>query len=283
MKKLPAFIKQYPSFTILTILAAALLLIAVFAFAIAPQDPYESVLQDALQAPSSEHIFGTDKLGRDIFSRIIYGGRISLSATLSLVIAVFLIGSILGMISGYFGGVIDAVIMRIADMMVSFPGMILAIAVAGIMGASIRNAVIAVALVTWPKYARMARSLVLKVKNTPYIQAAQTTGAKTGTILMKYLFPSVTPTLVVTAATDIGGLMLELAGLSFLGFGAVAPQAEWGLMLSEGRAYMQSAWWMMIYPGLAIFTTVVIFNLWGDALRDIMDPGMKEGKSLWNS
>ena len=180
-------------------------------------------------------------------------------------------GTILGTLAGYFGGWVDAVIMRLSDMMISFPGMVLAIAVAGIMGASIKNAVIAIAIVSWSKYARLARSLVMKIRHEDYVYAAIVTGSKTGYILRKYMLPNVIPTLVITAATDIGGMMLELAGLSFLGFGAKAPAAEWGLMLNEGRTYMQNAPWMMIYPGLAIFIVVVIFNLLGDSLRDVLD------------
>ena len=224
-----------------------------------------------LKTPSSEHWFGTDKLGRDIFSRVIYASRISLPATLTLVAIIFVAGTILGTLAGYFGGWVDAVIMRLSDMMISFPGMVLAIAVAGIMGASIKNAVIAIAIVSWSKYARLARSLVMKIRHEDYVYAAIVTGSKTGYILRKYMLPNVIPTLVITAATDIGGMMLELAGLSFLGFGAKAPAAEWGLMLNEGRTYMQNAPWMMIYPGLAIFIVVVIFNLLGDSLRDVLD------------
>ncbi|MCD7813546.1 MAG: ABC transporter permease [Lachnospiraceae bacterium] len=272
MQKKMDFIKKHKSFTVFAILAIALALVAIFADKIAPYDPYEAILTDALQAPSSTHWFGTDKLGRDLFSRVIFGSRISLSSALILVACIFVVGSVLGILAGYFGGWIDAVIMRIADMMISFPGMVLAIAIAGILGASITNAVIAITAVSWTKYARLARSLVLKIKNCDYIAAARVTGSTTSHILSVYLFPNVMPTLLVTAFTDIGSMMLELAGLSFLGFGAQAPQAEWGLMLSEGRSYMMAAPWMMLYPGLAILVTVVVFNLLGDSLRDVLDP-----------
>ncbi|MCD7736944.1 MAG: ABC transporter permease [Lachnospiraceae bacterium] len=272
MRKNLEFLKKHKAFTVFALLAIALALVAIFAPYIAPYDPYEAILTDALQAPSSTHWFGTDKLGRDLFSRVIYGSRISLSSALILVACIFVVGSVLGILAGYFGGWVDAVIMRIADMMISFPGMVLAIAIAGILGASITNAVIAITAVSWTKYARLARSLVLKIKNCDYIAAARVTGSTTPHILYTYLFPNVMPTLMVTAFTDIGSMMLELAGLSFLGFGAQAPQAEWGLMLSEGRSYMQAAPWMMLYPGLAILVTVVIFNLLGDSLRDVLDP-----------
>lgn len=271
MQKILNFIKKNKQFSFFFLLVILLIFVAVFAPVIAPQDPYVSDLKNALQAPDSEHWFGTDKLGRDIFSRVIYASRISLPATLTLVAIIFVAGTILGTLAGYFGGWVDAVIMRLSDMMISFPGMVLAIAVAGIMGASIKNAVIAIAIVSWSKYARLARSLVMKIRHEDYVYAAIVTGSKTGYILRKYMLPNVIPTLVITAATDIGGMMLELAGLSFLGFGAKAPTAEWGLMLNEGRTYMQNAPWMMIYPGLAIFIVVVIFNLLGDSLRDVLD------------
>ncbi len=264
---------QYKTFTIFGILAVIIVLIAIFAPVVSGGiDPTNGSLSDAVKAPSSEHIFGTDKMGRDIFARVIYGSRVSLVAAFSVVLLALSIGALLGIVAGYFRGIVDAVIMRLADMMVAFPGLVLAMAVAGIMGASIRNAILAVAIVTWPKYARLARSLVLKIRDRDYVAAAVVTGSKTPYILRKYMLPNALPTLVITAATDIGGLMLELAGLSFLGFGAVAPTPEWGLMLSEGRAYMQSAPWLMIFPGLAIFITVVVFNMLGDSLRDILDP-----------
>ena len=267
------FFLLYKTFTIFGILAILLILMAVFAPAVTHGvDPAKGSLKDAIIAPSREHIFGTDKMGRDIFTRVVYGARVSLVAAFAVVGLSTLIGAVLGIISGYFRGIVDAVIMRIADMMVSFPGLVLAMAVAGILGASIRNAIIAISAVTWPKYARLARSLVLKIRDRDYVSAAVVTGSKTGYILLKYMLPNALPTLIITAATDIGGLMLELAGLSFLGFGAVSPTPEWGLMLSEGRAYMQTAPWLMVFPGLAIFVTVVIFNMLGDSLRDILDP-----------
>ncbi|MBS6723246.1 MAG: ABC transporter permease [Clostridiales bacterium] len=271
--KVKNFIIKNKAFCFFALLAFLIILIAVFAPVITGGvSPSEAVLTDALQPPGREHIFGTDKLGRDIFTRVIYGARTSLVAAFSVVILIFVLGTVLGVVAGYFGGWIDAVIMRIADLMVSFPGMVFAMAIAGIMGASIRNAVIAVALVSWTKYARLARSLVLKVRNQDYVAAAVVTGSKTSYILRKYMVPNVIPTLIITGATDIGGMMLEIAGLSFLGFGAKAPTPEWGLMLNEGRQFIQNASWMMVFPGAAIFIVVVVFNLLGDALRDVLDP-----------
>ena len=235
-------------------------------------DPTEGELSNSIMAPSAEHPFGTDKMGRDIFARVIYGSRTSLVSTFTLVLTIFVVGTFLGILSGYFGGWVDAVIMRVADMMIAFPGLVLAIAVAGMLGASTKNAIIAIAVVSWPKYARLARSLVMKIRHTDFVAAAQVTGSKTGYMLWKYMLPNTITTLVITAATDIGSMMMELAALSFLGFGAQPPTPEWGSMLNEGRNFMQSAPWMMIYPGLAIFITVVIFNMLGDNLRDILDP-----------
>ena len=271
--KVKNFIIKNKAFCFFALRAFLIILIAVFAPVITGGvSPSEAVLTDALQPPGREHIFGTDKLGRDIFTRVIYGARTSLVAAFSVVILIFVLGTVLGVLAGYFGGWIDALIMRIADLMVSFPGMVFAMAIAGIMGASIRNAVIAVALVSWTKYARLARSLVLKVRNQDYVAAAVVTGSKTSYILRKYMVPNVIPTLIITGATDIGGMMLEIAGLSFLGFGAKAPTPEWGLMLNEGRQFIQNASWMMVFPGAAIFIVVVVFNLLGDALRDVLDP-----------
>ena len=272
MKKQNVFLKN-KQFTFLLILAILIILAAILAPVItAGVDPTAGNLMDAILAPSKEHIFGTDKLGRDIFTRVIYGARSSLVAAFSVVIIVSVVGTCVGVVAGYFGGIVDTVLMRIADMMIAFPGLVLALAVAGIMGASVRNAVIAVSMVTWTKYARLSRSLVLKIRNRDYVAAAIVTGSKTPYMLVRYMLPNALPTIVITASTDIGSMMLELAGLSFLGFGAQPPTPEWGLMLSEGRAYMQSAPWLMVFPGLAIFVTVVVFNMLGDSLRDVLDP-----------
>ena len=271
MSKIKKFIKRNKMFSLLVVAAIAIILVGILAPVIATHSPYESNLHDAFIAPNSEHIFGTDKLGRDIFSRVIYGTRISLSAALILVILIFTIGTTLGVIAGYFGGIIDTIIMRISDMMISFPGLVLAIAMAGIMGASVKNAIIAITVVSWTKYARLSRSLVLKIKETDYIRAAKVTGCKTIHIITRHIIPNIISTLIITATTDIGTMILELSALSFLGFGAQSPQAEWGLMLNEGRAYMVDCPWLMIYPGLAICIVVIVYNLLGDNLRDILD------------
>ena len=272
MKKKNRFL-QNKTFVVFSVLALCIIFAAIFAPVITGGvDPLKGSLMDALLPPCKEHIFVTDKMGRDIFTRVIYGARASLTATFGVVALIFLIGSVMGIISGYFGGIVDAVIMRIADMMLAFPGLVLALAVAGIMGASIKNAIIAIVVVSWTKYARLARSLVLKIRDRDYVAAAIVTGSKTPYMLLRYMLPNALPTLIITAATDVGSMMLELASMSFLGFGAKPPAPEWGYMLNEGRACMQTAPWLMIFPGLAIFVVVVVFNMLGDSVRDILDP-----------
>ena len=272
MKRKNRFL-QNKTFVVFSVLALCIIFAAIFAPVITGGvDPLKGSLMDALLPPCKEHIFGTDKMGRDIFKRVIYGSRASLTATFGVVALIFLIGSVMGIISGYFGGIVDAVIMRIADMMLAFPGLVLALAVAGIMGASIKNAIIAIVVVSWTKYARLARSLVLKIRDRDYVAAAIVTGSKTPYMLLRYMLPNALPTLIITAATDVGSMMLELAAMSFLGFGAKPPAPEWGYMLNEGRACMQTAPWLMIFPGLAIFVVVVVFNMLGDSVRDILDP-----------
>ena len=265
-------LKRNRAFQVMTLLVLVLILIAVFAPELTPYNPLRARMRDAFQAPSAAHWFGTDKLGRDCFSRILYGARYSLTSVLVLVTVIFIVGTSLGVVAGYFGGITDTLIMRVSDMMISFPGMILAIAVAGILGGSLINAMIALTIVTWTKYARLARSMVLKIKKRDFVEAAIVCGGKPLHILMSHILPNILPLMVITAASDIGAMMMELAGLSFLGFGSQPPAPEWGLMLNEGRQQFQSAPWLMAFPGLAIFITVVIFNRWGDALRDVLDP-----------
>ena len=264
--------KTNRAFAVTSVLVLCLLLIAIAAPVIAPYDPTHAAMKDAFLEPGAQHLFGTDKLGRDCFSRVLYGARASLTGVLVLVASVFVVGTTMGVVSGYFGGKVDMVIMRISDMMISFPGMILAIAIAGIMGGSLVNAVFALTIVSWTKYARLARSMVLKVKRRDFVEAAIVNGGTPGHILWVHILPNILPMMVITAAADIGALMMELAGLSFLGFGSQPPAPEWGLMLNEGRQQLQTAPWLMFFPGLAIFVTVVIFNLWGDNLRDVLDP-----------
>ena len=252
------------------ILAIMVILIAIFAPAIVPRDPFK-MIAPSLRRPSRQYIFGTDHLGRDLFSRIIYGSRYSVFMTLALIFIVFLVGTVLGVIAGYFGGIADTVIMRFGDMMIAFPGLIFAIAIAGLLNPSVKNSIIAIAAVTWTKYARLARSMVLKIKQELYVEAAKITGSKDYSIIFKYIIPNMITTMIVTAVSDMGTLMLEIAALSFLGFGAQPPTPEWGAMLNEGRTTLSRAPWMMMYPGLAIVIVVIIFNMLGDSVRDLVD------------
>ena len=276
MENLVNALKTNRAFAFASALVLLLILLALAPPLIAPYDPLAAEMKNAYLPPSGEHIFGTDKLGRDCFSRILYGASYSLSSVLLLVAIIFVVGTSLGVAAGYFGGKTDTVIMRISDMMISFPGMILAIAIAGILGGSLINAIIALTIVSWTKYARLARSMVLKIKKRDFVEAAVVNGGKPLHILSRHIVPNILPLMVITAASDIGAMMMELAGLSFLGFGSQPPAPEWGLMLNEGRQQLQTAPWLMVFPGLAIFVTVVIFNLWGDALRDVLDPRQED-------
>ena len=270
VKKCNKNLKKIQLITFL-ILAILVVIIAVLAPYIVPKDPFLAEMGKSLQKPSAEHIFGTDILGRDLFSRVIYGSRYSLFITLILVATIFVIGTFLGVIAGYFGGIVDMIIMRIGDMMIAFPGLILAIAIAGLLGPSVSNAIIAISSVAWTKYARLSRSMVIKVKQELYVEAAKVTGTKDLKILLKYIIPNMITAMIVTAVSDLGILMLEVATLSFLGFGAQPPIPEWGAMLNEGRTYLAKAPWIMMYPGIAIVVVVIIFNMLGDSVRDLID------------
>ena len=259
-------------FAFYTGLVVLIVLLALFAPFLAPQDPMASDMKTVLQTPSAQHILGTDKLGRDILSRILCGTQISLFMALCLVALIAVVGTLVGVLADYFGGWLETILMRFADMMLAFPGIVLAIAIAGILGGSVINTILALLVVSWAKYARLVRSLVIRLRNQDFILAAKIQGARTRSILWRHILPNVLPMVVITGAMDIGTMMMEIAGLSFLGFGAQPPTPEWGLMLNEGRQYIQTAPWLMIYPGLAIFIVVAIFNLWGDSLRDVLDP-----------
>ena len=259
-------------FRLYTGIILLIVLVAICAPIISPYDPYVSEIQNSLLPPSAEHYFGTDKLGRDIFTRILYGARISITMALIVVTISSGLGTMIGVISAYVGGKVDNIIMRLTDVFLAFPGIVLAIAIAGVLGGSAVNAVLAVVIVGWTKYARLARSLTLKVKQQDFLSAAITNGTRPLAMIRRHILPNIIPIIIVTAALDIGALMMELAGLSFLGFGAQPPTPEWGLMLNEGRQLIQTAPWLMIFPGLAIASVVAVFNLWGDSLRDILDP-----------
>ncbi|HEV3068033.1 MAG TPA: ABC transporter permease [Streptosporangiaceae bacterium] len=244
--------------------------IAIFAPLIAPDNPLAQKFA-ILAGPSAGHWFGTDELGRDVFSRVLYGARITLPLAVILILAAMIIGSVIGGVAGYFGGWVDNVLMRVADLVFAFPGIILALAIAAALGPQLRNAAIAVVVVSWPSYARLVRSLVLSARSAQYVVASRLLGASGVRILFTDIRPNAAGPVVVLAALDIGNAVLLLSGLSFLGLGAQPPTAEWGAMVAEGSLNFND-WWVGLFPGLAILTVVLAFNFIGDALRDLLDP-----------
>ena len=246
--------------------------VACFGQYIVPYDPYAQDLSNALQPPSGSHLLGTDRYGRDLFSRIIIGAQTTIFSALALVAGITIVGTVIGVICGYVGGWIDSLIMRISDIFLAFPEMVFAIAIAGVLNGGIWSAAIAVGLIAWPRYARVARSQVLAMKNHQYMNAAKLMGTRWYKVILKHIMPNILGPIVVTAALDVGAMIMNLAGLSYLGLGVVPPTPEWGSMMSEGRSMLQTSPWIVLAPGLAIFITVIIFNLLGDTVRDILDP-----------
>ena len=253
-------------------LAVLVLLVALLAPWICPYDPYAQNLSAALQAPSADHLAGTDRYGRDLLSRIIMGAQSSIFSTLALVAIIAVVGTIIGVLCGWKTGKLDIVLMRTSDVFLAFPGLVFALAIAGVLGGGMMNAVLALAAISWPKYARIARGLTLAQKNEPYLAAARLAGCTTAQLIFRHILPNIAGPLLVTAMLDIGTMMMELAGLSFLGLGAQPPIAEWGSMMSDNRSLLQTAPWTIIAPGIAIFIAVMVFNLLGDTIRDWMDP-----------
>lgn len=257
------------------IMLLLIIVIAIFAPLIAPY-PDDAYLNtdpaNSLLPPSMEHIFGTDELGRDILSRIIFGTRISISTAIITVFIAVIIGSIFGGIAGSKGGWIDEVIMRITDTFLSFPPLLLAIAIAALLGPSLINAQIAIIVSWWPSYTRLLRGQAISVKERQYVKAAQAIGTREVTIIFKHILPNCFAPLIIEASIDLGAVILTIASLSFLGLGAQPPTPEWGLMVSTSKNYFMNAWWLSIFPGLAIFTTVLTFNILGDSIREILDP-----------
>ena len=257
---------------VFAVLAVSLVAVAVFAPLLCPCDPYAQDLSQALRPPSAAHLAGTDRYGRDLFSRIIVGSTQSILWTLMLVVIVACAGTVVGVVCGWRSGALDVVLMRISDVFLAFPGLVFALAIAGVLGGGMHNAVFALAVIGWPKYARLARGLTLAQKNEPYLSAARLAGCNTAQLVFRHILPNIAGSLLVTAMLDIGTMMMELAGLSFLGLGARPPAAEWGSMMSESRSLLQTAPWTIVAPGIAIFVTVMVFNLLGDTIRDYMDP-----------
>ena len=253
------------------IIVLILIVLAIIGPYIAPYDPYLQNIDERLKPPNWKHLCGTDQLGRDIFSRILYGCRISLSIAILVVLVSTSIGLILGLISGYLGGIADEILMRITDMFFAFPRLILAMAVAAALGPGLYNVMFSIATVSWPVYARLVRACVLQIKNETYIEAARAIGASRLRIMFKHILPMVIHAIIVQSTLDMGGVILLAAGLGFLGLGAPPPTPEWGVMVSEGRMYIRAQWWVSTFPGLAIFLAALGFNLLGDGLRDVLD------------
>jgi peptide/nickel transport system permease protein len=253
------------------ILAGSLIFVAIFAEYLTPFDPYVQDLESALTPPNSVNLLGTDRYGRDVLSRVIIGSQTTLCASLLLLSVISIFGSLIGAICGYSGGKFDTILMRISDIFLAFPQMVFAVAVAGILGGGLFNAAFALAIIGWTKYARIARGLALTIRSLPYIDAAKMAGTSSIGILFSHILPNIAGAILVTAALDIGTIIMELAGLSFLGLGAQPPTAEWGAMMNNGRSMLQTASWVILAPGFAIFITVAIFNLLGDKLRDVID------------
>ena len=253
-------------------LAVLLLLVSLFSEYLTPYDPYLQDLSNAKAMPSAAHLLGTDRYGRDMLSRVIIGSRTSIYSTLLLVAIVTAIGTVVGVFCGWHGEWIDTVLMRISDMFLAFPGLVFALAVAGVLGGGLQNAIIALAAISWPKYARIARSQTLSQKEMPYIRAAVLSGCSTPVLLARHVLPNIVGPILVTSMLDIGTMMMELAGLSFLGLGAKPPAAEWGSMMSDTRSLLTTVPWVTLAPGFAIFISVMVFNLLGDTIRDYADP-----------
>lgn len=252
------------------VIIACWLVVIIFAPVIAPYDPLSQRFS-RLTPPSSTNWFGTDKVGRDVFSRVVYASRTTIPVVLLLVAASMLLGAGLGALAGYFGRVIDEVIMRIADLVFAFPTIILAMVIAAALGPGVMNAVVAILLVAWPRYARVTRSLVLTTRANEYVVAGRLLGASAPASLWRDVLPNVVSPVLVLATLDVGDATLTLAGLSFLSLGAIPPAPDWGLMVSDGVEQL-SSWWLSLWPGLAILTVVIAFNFLGDSLRDTLDP-----------
>jgi peptide/nickel transport system permease protein len=252
------------------------IVLAVIAPWVAPYGFKEQVLADRMQAPSSKHWFGTDDFGRDIFSRILYGARISLWVGFFSVLGSVVAGTFLGIVAGYYGRWVDGIISRVFDIMLAFPSILLAIAVVSILGPSLQNALIAIAVINVPNFGRLVRSRVLSVKQEEYIMSARAIGMKDSRILFRHILPNSISPVIVQATLAIATAIIEAAALGFLGLGAQPPEPEWGKMLADSKNYITQAPWTLFFPGIAIMLTVLGFNLMGDGLRDVLDPKMKQ-------
>lgn len=272
--KTPALLRS-PLTVVGLVFVLILVLSAVFASLLAPIDPAQQILSQRLKPPTPGHWFGMDQLGRDVFSRLVFGARISLTIGLVVVGSAGSVGTLVGLLAGYTGGPLDELLMRLTDVFFAFPPLILAMAIAGALGPSLTNAMIAIAVVTWPVYARLVRGQVLSLREREFIEAAASIGASMPRILFRHLLPNALAPILVQASFDMGGAILSAAGLSFIGFGARPPTPEWGVMISEGSKFFSTQPWLSFFPGLAILLTVAAFNLIGDGLRDALDPRLR--------
>lgn len=272
--KVLKFIRKNPLAAVGIVIWFIFIVCAIFAPLIAPYSPVQQNLEIRNSAPNIAHPFGTDSFGRDVLSRVIYGARISIPSGILVVVLACVFGSLYGAIAGYFGKAVDEVLMRFADMIMSFPAILLAMALAAALGTSVFNAILAIAVVAWPKYARMMRGLVLTVREAEYVTSERAIGQGKWTILLRTIIPNCMSSLIVLASTDVGTAILTFAGLSFLGMGVAPPTAEWGYMVSDGIAILKY-WWISFFPGMAIFLVSIGANFIGDAVRDILDPRMK--------
>lgn len=248
---------------------------AIFAPWLATHDPALIVLANRLQPPSPQHWLGTDDLGRDVFSRLVYGARVSLMVGIGVVAIRALIGVLVGLVSGYAGGTVDALLMRITDVFIAFPGILLALAIMAIWGTGLINVVIALSVVGWPQFARLVRAEVLSLRERDYVQAGRALGGNAVRLVSRHIFPNVLPIIVVYTSLNISAPIIAEAALSFLGLGIQPPEVSWGSMLSSAHRYMRVAWWLATFPGIAITVSVIGFNLFGDAVRDALDPRMR--------
>jgi peptide/nickel transport system permease protein len=257
------------------VLVAIVLLLALLGPSIAPHDPSKLDLLSILQGPSSAHPFGTDNLGRDLFSRVIVGARISIEVAVIILSLSVVFGTLLGIVSGLAGGLVDEIVMRITDLFLAFPAFVLAAAIAATLGPSLHNTVLALAVVFWPWYTRLARGQVLSLREREFVLAARVAGAGTLSIATRHLVRNVLPVIVVQVSLDVGYAILATSSLSFLGLGAQPPAPEWGALITDGRSFIQTAWWWATFPGIALALTVLGFNLLGDGLRDWIDPRLR--------
>ncbi len=259
-----------------TLIIAFLILVAAFAPVLATHDPYDQILSDRLSPPSMQYLFGADSLGRDIYSRVVHGARVTLSIAFLVAFISTPVGMVIGVLAGYFGGAVDEILMRMSDVFLAFPKLILAIAFAAALGPGVENAIVAIAVANWPSYARLARAETLTVRNNDYIQVIRTIGASNLRIMVGHILPMCLSSIIVRMSLDMGTIILTAAGLGFLGLGAQPPMPEWGLMVSDGRQFLVDQWWVSTLPGCAILIVVMGFNLMGDGIRDLLDPHQRQ-------